>query len=59
MVTEQTKQVVDMVSVATVIGTLGQILPPLAAFFTIVWTLIRIYETKTVQKLLFGNQYDD
>jgi hypothetical protein len=59
MVTEQTKQVVDMVSVATVIGTLGQILPPLAAFFTIVWTLIRIYETKTVQKLLFGDQYDD
>jgi hypothetical protein len=59
MVTEQTKQVVDMVSVATVIGTLGQILPPLAAFFTIVWTLIRIYETKTVQKLLFGEQYDD
>lgn len=47
---ETTKTVVDAASVATMLGTLGSILPPLAALFTIVWTGIRIYETKTVQE---------
>jgi hypothetical protein len=56
---ETTKHFVDMASFATMLGTLGAILPPLAALFTIVWTGIRIYETRTVQRLLFGDQYDD
>jgi hypothetical protein len=30
-------------------------LPAIAAIFTIVWTTIRIYETKTVQGLLGKN----
>lgn len=46
---EPMKHVADAVSVATVVGTLMQILPPIAAFLTIVWTAIRIYETKTIQ----------
>jgi hypothetical protein len=50
--TEPTKHVVDAVSALTALGTLAQILPPLAALFTILWTCIRIYETKTIQKLL-------
>ena len=50
--TEGTKQVVDAISVFTVVGTLGNILPPLAALFTIVWTGIRIYETRTIRKAL-------
>lgn len=50
--TEQTKHVVDAISIGTVAGTLAGILPSMAAIFTIVWTVIRIYETKTVQKLL-------
>jgi len=49
---ETTKTIVDAASVATMLGTLGSILPPLAALFTIVWTGIRIYETKTVRALL-------
>lgn len=49
---ETTKTMVDAASVATMLGTLGSILPPLAALFTIVWTGIRIYETETVQKLV-------
>ena len=49
---EPTKQVMDVVSVFTVVGTLGDILPPLAALVTIVWTGIRIYETETVQRWL-------
>ena len=52
MATEGTKQVVDAVSVLTVVGTIGELLPPLAALFTLVWTTIRIYETKTVQRIL-------
>ena len=49
---EATKHVIDGASVVTVLGTMAQVLPPLAALFTIVWTCIRIYETKTVQRLL-------
>jgi hypothetical protein len=52
MATEGTKQVVDAVSVLTVVGTIGELLPPLAALFTLVWTGIRIYETETVQRAL-------
>ena len=59
MATEGTKQVVDAVSVITVVGTIGDVLPPLAALFTLVWTGIRIFETKTVQGLLGRNPPDD
>lgn len=52
MATEGTKQAIDAVSVLTVVGTLSDILPPMAALITIVWTAIRIYETDTVQGLL-------
>jgi len=50
--TDATKHVLDGASIATAVGTLMQILPSIAALFTIIWTCIRIYETKTVQKLL-------
>jgi hypothetical protein len=50
--TEGTKHVLDGLSVITVLGALMDILPAIAALFTIVWTGIRIYETETVQKLL-------
>jgi hypothetical protein len=49
---ETAKHVVDALSLVTVVGTLVQLLPAIAALFTIVWTAIRIYETDTVQKLL-------
>jgi hypothetical protein len=48
-INEHTKHVIDGASIATVLGTLANILPAMAALFTIVWTAIRIYETKTVQ----------
>ena len=47
---EHTKHLIDGVSVATVMGTLMSWLPAIAALFTIIWTVIRIYETKTVQR---------
>ena len=49
---EHTKTLVDTASVATVVGTLAGILPAIAALFTIVWTAIRIYESRTVQDFL-------
>jgi hypothetical protein len=49
---ETAKHVVDALSLVTVVGTLVQLLPAIAALFTIIWTAIRIYETDTVQKLL-------
>lgn len=49
---EQLKHLGDLLSLGTVIATLAAWLPPLAALFTIIWTGIRIYETKTVQKFI-------
>lgn len=46
---ETTKHVIDALSVATVLGTLVEMLPSIAAVFTIVWTAIRIWETDTVR----------
>jgi len=59
MATESTKTLVDGLSVVTVVGTMGELLPPMAALFTLVWTAIRIYETKTVQRLLGKDSPDD
>jgi len=47
-----TKTLLDAVSLVTVVGTIMEMLPAVAAVFTIIWTGIRIYETDTVQKLL-------
>jgi len=49
---EASKHIIDAVSIVTVLGTLAQILPAIAAAFSIVWTLIRIWETKTVQTFI-------
>ena len=49
---ETTKHVVEALSIMTVVGTLVEMLPSIAAIFTIVWTVIRIWETETVQTLL-------
>lgn len=46
---ESIKVAGDFISLVTVLGTLAQILPAIAALLTIIWTCFRIYETKTVQ----------
>ena len=51
-VDEGSKHLIDLLSLTTVLGTLMGILPSIAAVFTIVWTAIRIYETKTIQELI-------
>lgn len=54
MTVDATKTLVDGVSLMTVVSTLNDWLPPVAAGFTIIWTAIRIYETKTIQQLFKG-----
>lgn len=44
--------IIDGLSVVTVVGTLVDMLPSIAALFTIIWTGIRIWETDTIQGLL-------
>jgi hypothetical protein len=44
---EIVKQVGDGLSVITVVGTLAELLPAVAALFTIVWTGMRITEMVT------------
>ena len=56
---ETVKYVIDGVSFLTVVGTLAEALPAVAAVFTIVWTAIRIWETKTVQEWLNNKKAKD
>lgn len=51
MNSEQVKHVIDGTSVGVVVGTLTNVLPAIAAVFTIIWTAIRIWETDTIQSL--------
>lgn len=51
-INEHTKHVIDWTSIGIALGTLIQILPSIAAGLSIVWSIIRIYETKTVQTWL-------
>ena len=52
MVTEETKQAVDVMAASTGVMSLAAWLPPVASIFTIIWLGIRIYESDTVQKLI-------
>jgi hypothetical protein len=47
---EQIKHTVDAVSIVGVLATLAGWLPAIAALLSIVWSLIRIWETKTIQR---------
>jgi chromate transport protein ChrA len=49
---ETMKPAGDILSIGVVLATLASWLPSIAALFTIIWTVIRIYETRTVQRLL-------
>jgi len=56
---ETAKHVIDALSFITVVGTLIDMLPSVAAVFTIIWTVIRIWETKTVQSWIGRKGKDD
>ena len=48
------KHSLDAASIGTALATLAGWLPHFAAAASLVWSLIRIYETRTVQRLIFG-----
>lgn len=47
---EGAKHVMDALSIGTLLGTLASWLPSIAALLTIIWTLIRIFESRTVSR---------
>lgn len=49
----------DVISVGVIIGTISQVLPAIAAIMSIVWTLIRIFETQTVQRIIHRDRRED
>lgn len=49
---ESTKHLIDGLSLGVILGTLADVLPSIAAALSIVWTCVRLYETRTVQRLL-------
>lgn len=49
-VPEGIKHLLDALSIGTMLGTLFQMLPNIAALLTIVWTAIRILETQTISE---------
>lgn len=50
--TEQIKHAGDVLAVGTTVGAVIGWLPAIAALATIIWTLIRIYETKTMRRFV-------
>lgn len=55
---EGAKHIADALSLTTLLGTLFQMLPNIAALLTIVWTVLRIYESETVQRLFKRREGD-
>lgn len=43
---------IDSISIATLVATLFDRLPEVAALFSLIWSVVRLYETRTVQRLL-------
>lgn len=52
IVSDEMKTWLDSLSVGTAVATVTNLLPAIAALFTIIWTTIRIFETRTVQRFL-------
>jgi len=44
------KDILDSAAIFATVGSVTDMLPPVAALFTIVWTALRIYEMETVQR---------
>tara|TARA_R100000315_G_C5176620_1_gene102178 strand:+ start:524 stop:691 length:168 start_codon:yes stop_codon:yes gene_type:complete len=48
--TEQVKIVIDISSLVVIGATLIELLPAIAAIFSIIWSILRILETETVKR---------
>lgn len=52
MSTENFKAAIDGASIGTVIAAWAGWLPEIAALFTLIWTILRIYEMDTTQRVI-------
>lgn len=52
MIDQHTKNFIDGLSISGTVAAIIGALPAATAVLTFVWTLIRLYETKTVQSLI-------
>lgn len=52
----ETKTIIDVGAGGVTLGAFFNWLPEATALASLVWVLIRIYETDTVQKLIKGNK---
>lgn len=55
---EHIKTAIDAASLAATVATIAGWLPAIAALVSLIWTCIRIYETKTVQRWIKGDRYE-
>lgn len=46
------KTIMDISALGVTAGSLTELLPAAASFISIIWMILRIYETETVRKLL-------
>ena len=53
---EEAKVAVDALAVTTTVSTLMGWLPAVAAALSIIWTVVRIFETNTIQNLIHRNK---
>ena len=56
---EAVKSGVDVIAVSATASALMGWLPPLAALATLIWTSIRIYETRTVRSLFKNEEKEE
>jgi len=47
---DHAKSIIDLSSITVVLATLVEWLPAAAALASLIWSIIRIYETETVQR---------
>ena len=46
----------DVISLGAIAGTVTHLLPPVAAFLAIIWYLVEIFESRTLQSFLRGRR---
>lgn len=59
---DNTKTVIDVTAIITTIGSMSNLLPEIAALFSIVWTFMRIIEMitgKTISEIINRKKKDE
>jgi hypothetical protein len=55
---DHVKNSIDIGALAGLVGVLTGLLPIITTWISFVWVCIRLYETKTMQRLIHGKQDD-